>query len=134
MFQEGWCISMDANVDRLLRSAIAEKRLVTFVMEEYRRIGEPHDYGINKGLRRLFFYQTGGKSRSKTNTGWRWATLSKISQPEILDDRFTGPRPAPSGRHIQWDVLIATVSPRLVLQKRSHNRKKLSRNRPSRAE
>jgi hypothetical protein len=107
---------MDANLDRILRSAIAEKRLVTFVMDGCRRIGEPHDYGVKNGVRRLFFYQTAGKSRSKSSTGWRWAILSNISQLEILDERFTGPRPAPSGRHIHWDILIATVAPRSVLQ------------------
>ena len=107
---------VDAGLDQLIRFAIAEKRLVTFMLDGYRKIGEPHDYGINKGVRRLFFYQTGGESRSKSSTGWRWATLSKISQLEILDDRFAGPRPAPSGQHIQWDVLMATVSPRPVLQ------------------
>ncbi len=107
---------VDAGLDQLLRFAIAEKRLVVFMLEGYRKIGEPHDYGINKGVIRLFFYQTGGESRSQSSTGWRWATLSKISQLEILNDRFAGPRPAPSGQHIQWDVLMATVSPRPVLQ------------------
>jgi hypothetical protein len=107
---------VNASLDRLLRAAINGRRLVTFMLDEHRRIAEPHDYGVYKGLPRLFFYQTGGESRSEPRTGWRWAELSKISQFEIRDDRFAGPRPAPSGRHIQWDVLLATVSPRPVLQ------------------
>ena len=99
-------------MDELLRKAIAEKRLVSFVLDGYPRIGEPHDYGIINSIPKLFFYQTGGRSRSKPPVGWRWAALSKISGLRILDERFAGPRPAPSGRHIRWDKLIATVSPR----------------------
>src|SRR5262245_40946200 len=96
--------------DELLRSAIAGKRLVAFVMDGCRRIAEPHDYGILKGERRLFFYQVGGESRSRPATGWRWAIMTKVSDLELLDRTFSGPRPAPTGRHVQWDVLIASVS------------------------
>ena len=96
--------------DQLLRSAIAGKRLVAFVLGGCRRIAEPHDYGIYKGERRLFFYQVGGESRSRPATGWRWAVVSKVSDLEILDGTFTGPRPGATGRHVQWDALIASVS------------------------
>ena len=34
--------------DQLLRSAIAGKRLVAFVLGGCRRIAEPHDYGVYK--------------------------------------------------------------------------------------
>jgi hypothetical protein len=101
-----------AHLDQILRKAIAEKRLITFMLDGCRRIAEPHDYGINKGVPRLFFYQIGGQSRSIPSRGWRWATLSKISDLGILDKKFRGTREARSGQHIQWDVLIATVSPR----------------------
>jgi len=98
--------------DELLRTAIAGKRLVAFVLDGRRRIAEPHDYGILKGARRLFFYQVGGESRSSPATGWRWAILSKVSALEVLDDTFAGSRPVPTGRHVQWDALIASVSSR----------------------
>ena len=103
-------------VDQLLRAAIASRRLVTFTLDGCRRTAEPHDYGIVDGVPRLFFYQIRGESRSGRPIGWRWGTLSKISELQILDERFAGPRPAPSGRHIDWDMLIATVSPRPVGQ------------------
>lgn len=105
-----------ASVDQQLRTAIANKRLISFTLHRRRRIAEPHDYGIINGVARLFFYQIGGESRSKRPVGWRWGNLSEISEVQILDVPFEGPRPAPSGRHIHWDVLIATVSPRLVAQ------------------
>jgi GNAT superfamily N-acetyltransferase len=108
-----------ASADYLLRAAIAAKRLVSFTLDGCRRIAEPHDYGIIDGAGRLFFYQVRGESRSGRPLGWRWGNLSKISGVQILDERFGGPRPAPSGQHIQWDVLIATVSPRPVARPRA---------------
>jgi hypothetical protein len=51
-------------LDRLLRVAIAEKRLVSFTLHGRSRIGEPHDYGVIKGVTTLFFYQTAGESNS----------------------------------------------------------------------
>jgi hypothetical protein len=98
--------------DQRLCLAIAERRLIAFDLDGRPRIAEPHDYGIIDGVARLFFYQIGGQSRSGRPVGWRWGMLPKISNLRILRDRFPGTRPAPSGRHVQWDTLIATVSPR----------------------
>lgn len=109
---------MMESAGQLLRTAITTKRLVSFTLDGCQRIAEPHDYGSIRGVSRLFFYQLGGKSRSGKPLGWRLGDLSRISDVRILDDRFGGPRAAPSGRHIHWDVLIATVSPRLVAQPR----------------
>jgi len=99
-------------VEDLLRRAIEEKHLVAFTLGGLRRRAEPHDYGIVHGVARLFFYQVGGQSRSGRPVGWRWATISEISDLEILDATFDGTRPAASGRHVHWDTLIATVSDR----------------------
>jgi len=102
-----------ASMDQLLRTAIRDKRLVTFVLNGCRRTGEPHDYGVKNGVPQLFYFQTGGESRSKPPTGWRYAVADKISQLQILDQTFAGTRPAPTGKHVHWDTLLATVSPRL---------------------
>jgi hypothetical protein len=104
------------SIDQLLRIAIAERRLVTFTLDGFPRIAEPHDYGIMDGVAKLFFYQVGGQSRSGPPFGWRWGVLSRISDLHLLRDTFPGPRPAPSGRHIHWDALLATVSPRPVVR------------------
>ncbi|MGH6611725.1 MAG: hypothetical protein ACRECQ_15890 [Burkholderiaceae bacterium] len=104
-------------MDALLRSAIAERRLIAFHLSGRSRIGEPHDYGVIDGERRLFFYQVGGESRSGKPLGWRWAVLSKMSRLQLLDQHFRGPRAAPSGQHVEWDQLFATVSPRAVTEK-----------------
>ena len=104
----------EAETDELLCVAIAERRRITFTLDGCRRIAEPHDYGIIDGVARLFFYQVGGESRSGRPIGWRWGLLEKISDLHVLRDHFPGSRPAPSGRHIHWDALLATVSPRHV--------------------
>jgi hypothetical protein len=98
-----------SDFDKLLKIAIRERRLVTFVLDQRLRRAEPHDYGLIDGERRLFFYQVGGESRSGRPVGWRWAMLSKMSELRVLDQCFPGPRPAPSGRHVKWDKLFATA-------------------------
>ena len=100
------------SVDRLLRSAIAEKRCISFSFHGCARVGEPHDYGLIKGVATLFFYQTGGESKSGSPHGWRRAVIREISQLQVLEKQFAGPRPTASGRHVQWDELFASVYPR----------------------
>ena len=109
----------DRNVDRLLRHAIGERRLISFLLNGCRRIGEPHDYGVHKGVPRLFFYQIGGESNSGTALGWRWAEVPKISQLQVLENTFAGPRLASSGAHQQWDTLFASVALRTDDRRRS---------------
>jgi hypothetical protein len=96
--------------ERALCAAIAGRHLVRFVLSGRERIAEPHDYGVIDGRRRLFFFQVGGASRSGRPLGWRWAELAQIAALQILEQRFAGSRPAPSGRHQRWDRIIASVS------------------------
>lgn len=104
--------SVPPSLDKTIRAAIAGRRLVSFDLDGYPRIGEPHDYGVIKGVRKLFFYQVGGRSSSPRPLGWRWAEIEKVSDLRMLERGFDGPRPAPSGRHQQWDTLFASVSKR----------------------
>lgn len=97
-------------MDEQLRRAIAELRLIAFSYGGCERLAEPHDYGVIDGETRLFFFQVGGASSSGRALGWRWAVVAKISGLRLLDERFSGPRPVPSGRHQRWDKLLASVS------------------------
>ena len=97
-----------------IEDAISEWRLVAFVLAGKPRVAEPHDYGLIDGETRLFFYQIGGESIPGATLGWRWAVLSKISEFRVLDKRFRGPRPVPSGKRVKWDRLFATVRLSLV--------------------
>jgi hypothetical protein len=97
-------------IERLLAEAIAARRTVSFELDGCARLGEPHDLGIIHAQRRLFFYQLGGASRSGRPLGWRWASLEKLSRLKLREETFSGERPAPSGRHHEWETLVASVS------------------------
>lgn len=96
-----------------LCTAIAERRLLSFSSKRCSRIAEPHDYGVIGGVRKLLYYQVGGRSNSDPPSGWRWAEAAEMSGVNLLEQRFTGPRAAPSGRHVQWDEIFASVSRRV---------------------
>jgi hypothetical protein len=101
----------NADVDRLLRLAIAEKRLISLTYAGYARVGEPHDYGSRNGKDQLNFYQTAGGS-SSGKLDWRTLDAERIAQLQLRDEHFAGTRATDSGRHIEWDHLYATVTPR----------------------
>jgi len=103
------------DVERAICEAIWAQRMMTFTLKGCTRLAEPHDFGVVKGERRLFFYQVAGESRSGRPRGWRWAAASDVVALQVLERQFPGARPIASGRHQKWDRLIATVSrPTLV--------------------
>jgi hypothetical protein len=97
-------------VDERIVEAITARRLIAFSYDGRERIAEPHDLGIIGGEKRLFYYQVGGESRSGRPLGWRWAVVARMEAVRLLDQRFAGPRPGPSGRHHRWERLLASVS------------------------
>lgn len=101
---------MDAEADALIRAAIAQARLVQLQYLGKKRIVEPHDYGIHKGIVKLLAYQVGGLSGGKL-PNWRWLEANKISDIRILDRTFAGGRSAPAGKHHEWDEVFARVKP-----------------------
>jgi hypothetical protein len=100
----------EPKIDKLLRTAIAQKRLIEFVYKDRLRIVEPHDYGVHNGRVKLFGYQVGGQS-SEPFPNWRWTLVNSISNLKLLDRTFPGGRPTPSGRHHQWDQIFIRVEP-----------------------
>lgn len=97
-------------VDELIRRAIREKCLIQVVYKNKRRIIEPHDYGVRKGSVKLLSYQVGGASNGPI-PNWRWMELDLMSDILLLDRKFRGGRPTPSGKHHQWDQLFLRVEP-----------------------
>lgn len=106
--------STQASIDKVLRQAIAQKRLVSLAYEHRPKQGEPHDYGWINGKLRLNFFQTAGQSRLGELESNVWKTLdpAKITQLRLLQESFQGTRAALRGAHKRWDELIATVTPR----------------------
>jgi hypothetical protein len=101
---------VDPEADRLIRTAIAGRRLIRFQLGGLTRIAEPHDYGIMNGIVRLFVYQVGGRSRSGRLPDWRLVTLAEASDFELLESSFSGRHPVRTGKHQHWDRLFASVS------------------------
>jgi hypothetical protein len=100
----------EPNVNPLIWAAIEQKRLLRFRYKNRERIVEPHDYGIHKGIIKLFGYQVGGSSSEKL-PNWRWAEQNLISDIEMLDETFPGGRPTKSGKHHKWEKLFIRVKP-----------------------
>lgn len=98
-------------VDRILRQAIAERRLIRFWLDGHERIAEPHDYGIRKDSVHLLVYQVAGTSKSGDLPNWRWVRLARATSFQLLDRRFPGGREREVGRHSDWDRIFLRVDP-----------------------
>lgn len=97
-------------MDKLIRQAIAEKKIVEFQYKRYSRIGEPHIYGQYRGVNQLLIYQVRGGSNSGGLPEWRRVDLSQVSDFKVLNENFPGPRQNSSGQHSGWDQIFAFVS------------------------
>jgi hypothetical protein len=100
--------SLDGKHDVLLK-AIRERKLISFDYKGKLRVAEPHDYGIQNGLERLLCYQVGGDSNTGRLPSWRLVEVAKLDDLKIINRKFPGNRPAPSGQHHNWDVVFARV-------------------------
>ena len=96
-------------LDRLVREAIAGRRVIEFDYEGRPRVVEPHVYGIKGGRRGILAWQTGGESSSGRLPDWRRFHLDGVTQLRLLDRTFAGPREYPSGTHSSWDTTLAVV-------------------------
>ena len=102
--------AVHSRVDRAIRTAIQETRLIEFCLHGLMRIAEPHDYGLRNGSDQLLVYQIGGNSRSGALPNWRCVKVVEISKLKLLNTTFKGYRQPPSGRHIKWDKLYLRVA------------------------
>jgi len=98
-------------IDRQIVDAIRGKRLIELVYKgKPNRVVEPHDYGIQHGVARLFAFQISGYSHSGSSSGWRWFDLRHITSLRVLEETFAGSRADASQHHRAWDQLFARVS------------------------
>jgi hypothetical protein len=102
-------MAVDQKLDQILRGVIENKLLIRFIYKNNERIVEPHDYGINKGVVRLFCWQVGGKSSSRI-PGWRMIDVEGMQNCEILEKHFAGNRDV-EGKHHHWDEVFIRVAP-----------------------
>jgi len=102
---------LSTSLSDLIFFAIKNKRLIRFRYQNCLRIAEPHDYGMMNGTRTVFVYQVGGQSKTKSLPGWKHMKECEIRKLEVLDERFAGQRPAPSGQNKKWDKVFIRVGP-----------------------
>ncbi len=102
-------MAVDQKLDQMLRSAIKSKNLIQFVYKNNKRIVEPHDYGVQNGIVRLFCWQVGGKSSSHI-PGWRMIDVEGMQDCEVFDKHFAGNREV-QGKHHRWDEVFIRVAP-----------------------
>lgn len=95
-------------LDRDLRFAIANKRLLQLTYTSQVRVVEPHDYGRNKGVVRLLAYQIEGTSTAH-GPAWRDFDVARIEACAVLERTFRGSRGAAHRNHKGWDELYARV-------------------------
>jgi len=103
-------MEVDQELDRLIYTAIRNKHLLRFEYKSKERIVEPHDYGIQNGVIRLFTWQVGGHSSGRI-PGWRLFDVADIQNGKMLDRHFAGNREIPSGKHHRWDQVFIRVEP-----------------------
>ena len=99
------------SLDTRILFAINQKRLIEIRYKGSPRIAEPHDYGIQGGVERLFVYQLRGPIRSSrlSATGWRLLDIPKVEGCVVLHETFAGSRGRSYQNHLAWDVLYARV-------------------------
>jgi len=93
-------------IDQQLKFAIAKKRLIEFEYSSVVRVAEPHDYGIQQGVIRLFVYQLRSTPFAR---GWRLLDVAKIDHLVVLEQTFDGSRRESSQSHHHWAALFARV-------------------------
>ena len=105
-------INASRSVDKQIRFAIAQKRVIQMSYNGKLRTAEPHDYGIKNGSPKLLVYLLMGEtSRPKTSVhGWRLLEVSRIDACIVSDDTFPGSRRERLQRHMTWDELFARVA------------------------
>jgi hypothetical protein len=101
----------DLRIYAQLRFAIANRRLVQLKYQNARRVVEPHDYGVQGGIERLFVYQLRSESvrPGQPALGWRLLHVAKIDDLAVLEQTFAGSRSDPRQKHLMWDVVYARV-------------------------
>jgi hypothetical protein len=100
--------AIDQVLDQAIRTAILGKRLLRFRYQGKQRIAEPHDYGIHKGIVRLFVYQIEGQSTTRL-PGWRLVDVSEMRDYEVLERQFRGSRHDSHSNHREWDEIFLRV-------------------------
>jgi hypothetical protein len=82
------------HMNTALCQAIREKKVISFYYLGGVRSAEPHCYGVSKEENELLrAYQIGGHSESGNPIGWKLLRLDELSNLQMTNQHFAGPRP-----------------------------------------
>lgn len=95
--------------EEIIIEAIQAKKLLEFVYVGRQRIAEPHIYGVKDGLYQVLTYQIRGTSQTGGLPNWRRFSFNQIQSLKILEESFSGARPASSHNPGSWDRLLLAV-------------------------
>lgn len=74
--------------------AIEDRHLLEFRYDGFRRVVEPHAFGVsNRGRYTLRAYQVAGGSESGQSEGWKLFHVGEMQAIVVSPARFEGPRP-----------------------------------------
>lgn len=100
----------NADVDNMLRNAIARKNIIKFTYQGRQRIAEPHVYGVHSGRKQLLVYQIGGDSTTGDLPNWRRFNVDEISSIQIASQSFNVRQSLLSGKHSVFDEILAIAA------------------------
>lgn len=100
--------ALTPTLDRDLRFAIVNKRLLQLIYSDKVRVVEPHDYGVDAGVVRLLAYQIEGATTAH-RPSWRLFDVAKIERCRVLDRGFPGSRGQAHRTHKIWDEIFVRV-------------------------
>ena len=93
-------------MNREIIQAIAGKKVVAFIYQNYIRIAEPHIYGVFGGVDRLLVWQIrGGPTAAQLPS----VAVPQITEFQVFDETFSGKRADSVSHHLQWDATFAMV-------------------------
>ena len=93
----------------IIRTAIAERRVIEFSYKGHIRIAEPHIYGIKNDKRQLLVYQIGGGTSSGGIPDWRRVELNDISGLKVTTEKFVPRKEVQPGDKEGWDSIISVA-------------------------
>lgn len=93
-----------------IEQAIAGRQVLEFTYKGYRRVVEPHTYGVDaNGHRALRAYQVEGGSASGSGAGWRLFHVDDMRGVRPTGLTFSRPRPDYQRGDSAFGVIYAEV-------------------------
>ncbi len=92
-----------------LIAAIRARNLIHFDYHGHYRVVEPHVFGRQEGVDRLFGFQVRGTSSSRLIPNWQTFDLAEMRHMSALPETFPRARPTPFMKPSDWEEVYAAA-------------------------